>query len=390
MGQSKKCQLGNNQKEVIDEAQQEGKTVISQRTWIVATSKIQNWTNNFKSTKGAPYYVVTQWRMIQDPMRCSLNKVPLHRTCPAAKVLGVFSRLQRMRRGSQRRCVSVHSEKNARCSQIVEITWSCVPSNLGTPTRFWKTKMMDNIPDLVVPLERNLYGHPSAGFLCEPKLAEVLSEERWERVPGWECLYMHRPRGLFTTVYVLETSSGKTACWNPMLMGKGRLGRTNPDYWPSTRGTCAARKYVLSAFMHCALARIPVSSPHLRCTLSSSQFSFISKISDRKVIGHCPSEPLKSPWCAFHIVCNCTNTQIRTKDITHFSSGEQIYNSRCATNCTSCWTSRCNCSSASARTWVVSLALLPEQHLPQVTSPNPFKMKVEHMLCLSRTAMMRI
>ena len=38
------------------------------------------------------------------------------------------------------------------------------------------TKSLSNIEDLVVPLERNLYGHPLAGLLWEGQFEEVLLE----------------------------------------------------------------------------------------------------------------------------------------------------------------------------------------------------------------------
>ena len=52
------------------------------------------------------------------------------------------------------------------------------------------------------PLERILYGHPLAGLLWERQFAEVLLELRWEKVPNWECLFVHRQQGLFLSVHV--------------------------------------------------------------------------------------------------------------------------------------------------------------------------------------------
>ena len=51
-----------------------------QRSWTLCHLKIPNWTINCRSTRGASYHVVIQWRMVQDPMQFSLNKVLLHRT----------------------------------------------------------------------------------------------------------------------------------------------------------------------------------------------------------------------------------------------------------------------------------------------------------------------
>ena len=54
-----------------------------------------------------------------------------------------------------------------------------------------------NIEDPVVPLERNLYGLPLAGFLRERQFGEVLLEFGWEKETNWECLFVHRKQGLF-------------------------------------------------------------------------------------------------------------------------------------------------------------------------------------------------
>ena len=44
--------------------------------------------------------------------------------------------------------------------------------------------------DPVVPLERNLYGHPLAGLLWERQFEKVLLEHGWEKVPNWECFFV--------------------------------------------------------------------------------------------------------------------------------------------------------------------------------------------------------
>ena len=56
--------------------------------------------------------------------------------------------------------------------------------------------------DPVVPLERNLYGHPLAGLLWERQFEKILLQCGWEKVSNWECLFGHRRKGLFLSVYV--------------------------------------------------------------------------------------------------------------------------------------------------------------------------------------------
>ena len=56
--------------------------------------------------------------------------------------------------------------------------------------------------DPVVPLERNLYGHPLAGLLWERQFEKILLKHGWEKIPNWECLFVHREKGLFLSVFV--------------------------------------------------------------------------------------------------------------------------------------------------------------------------------------------
>ena len=49
-----------------------------------------------------------------------------------------------------------------------------------------------SMEDPVVPLERNLYGHPLAGLLWERQFEKILLKYGWEKVPNWECLFVHR------------------------------------------------------------------------------------------------------------------------------------------------------------------------------------------------------
>ena len=73
--------------------------------------------------------------------------------------------------------------------------WICLPRHK------WP-KSWSSIEDPVVPLERNLYGHPLAGLLWERQFEKVLVEHGWEKVSDWECLFVHREKRLFLTVYV--------------------------------------------------------------------------------------------------------------------------------------------------------------------------------------------
>ena len=54
----------------------------------------------------------------------------------------------------------------------------------------------------MVPLERNVYGHPLAGLLWKRHFEEVPLELGWETVPNCESLFVQRRQGFFLSVCV--------------------------------------------------------------------------------------------------------------------------------------------------------------------------------------------
>ena len=86
------------------------------------------------------------------------------------------------------------------------------------PKHKWP-KSWSSMEDPVVPLERNLYGHPLAGLLWEMEFEKVLLKHGWEKVPSWECLFVHREegQGLFLSVFVDDIKQfGKKQSIDPM------------------------------------------------------------------------------------------------------------------------------------------------------------------------------
>ena len=76
----------------------------------------------------------------------------------------------------------------------------------------------------MVPPERNLYGHPLAGLLWERQFEEVLLELGWEKVPNWECLFVHRKQGYFLSVHVDDIMAGKKQKKAPMWKKMKKCG----------------------------------------------------------------------------------------------------------------------------------------------------------------------
>ena len=84
------------------------------------------------------------------------------------------------------------------------------------PRHEWP-KSWSSMEDPVVPLERNLYGHPFAGLLWERQYEKIQLKFVWEKVSNLECLFVHREKGLFLSVCVDDIKlAGKKQNINPM------------------------------------------------------------------------------------------------------------------------------------------------------------------------------
>ena len=77
----------------------------------------------------------------------------------------------------------------------------CLDIWIRLPRHEWP-KSWSSMEDPIVPLERNLHGYPWAGLLWERQFEKVLLKHGWEKVSNCECLFVHREKGLFLSVYV--------------------------------------------------------------------------------------------------------------------------------------------------------------------------------------------
>ena len=78
----------------------------------------------------------------------------------ATKIMDIISRLPGCD-GQAADAVSFHTQvKNGRCSQIIEDSKIGVSRHLDSSTTTQWRKSWSSMEDPIVPLERNLYGHP--------------------------------------------------------------------------------------------------------------------------------------------------------------------------------------------------------------------------------------
>ena len=142
----------------------------------------------------------------------------------AAKVMDIISRLSGCD-GQAADAVSAYTQvKMEDAPKLLKFHKSeCPDIWIGLPRHKWP-KSWSSMEDPVVPLERNLYGHPLAGLLWERQFEEILLKYGWEKVFNWECSFVHREEGLFLSVSVDDIKlAGKKQNINPMESTQQRL-----------------------------------------------------------------------------------------------------------------------------------------------------------------------
>ena len=103
----------------------------------------------------------------------------------AAKIMDIISRLP----GCDGQAADAVSAKNQvkmeDAHKLFKIPQSeCPDIWIRLPRHKWP-KSCSSMEDPVVPLERNLYGHPLAGLLWEKQFEKILLKYGWEKVPIW-------------------------------------------------------------------------------------------------------------------------------------------------------------------------------------------------------------
>ena len=135
----------------------------------------------------------------------------------AAKVMDIISRLPGCA-GQAADAVSAYTQVIMEdAPKLLKIPESeCPDIWIRLPRHKWP-KSWSSMEDPVVPLERNLYSHSLAGLLWERHFEKSLLQHGWEKVPNWECLFVHRGKGLFLSVYVDDIKlAGKKQNIEPM------------------------------------------------------------------------------------------------------------------------------------------------------------------------------
>ena len=135
----------------------------------------------------------------------------------AAKIMDIISRLPACS-GQAADAVSVCTQvKMEDAPKLLKLPKTeCPDIWIRLPRHKWP-KSWSSMDDPVVLRERNLYGHLLAGLLWERQFGNILLKYGWEKVSSRECLFVHREKGLFSSVYVDDIKlAGKKRNINPM------------------------------------------------------------------------------------------------------------------------------------------------------------------------------
>ena len=113
----------------------------------------------------------------------------------AAKVMDIISRLPGCA-GQAADAVSAYTQvKMKDAPKLLKIPKSECPDIWIRPPRHKWRKSWSSVEDPVVPLERNLYGHPLAGLLWERQIEKILLQHGWEKASvkrgySYLCMWM--------------------------------------------------------------------------------------------------------------------------------------------------------------------------------------------------------
>ena len=77
-----------------------------------------------------------------------------------------------------------------------------------------------------------MYGHPSAGLLWERQFEKILVKHGWEKVSNWECLFVHREKGLFLSVIFPGSRISKDIVDNYRTMFESRISAERIEKLP--------------------------------------------------------------------------------------------------------------------------------------------------------------
>ena len=118
------------------------------------------------------------------------------------------------------------------------------------PPRSRRPKSWDTIEDQVVPLERVIYGRPLAELWWVTAIRKYFCWRIEQKVPEWECWYLHRKNVLFLSlcVDVLNIGIAQEKLSNMWAKPKRKVGLEDP------------KPFINQVYLACAQREVQVNN----------------------------------------------------------------------------------------------------------------------------------
>ena len=196
------CEKSQEQKEGHQRVTENNNKVHFATLMVICHLKNAELEPKLQSTMAELCSMVTLYKTTLEPAQFFTEQGSSASQMTAAKVMDVSARLPACD-GQAADALSAYTQEKLKDGpRLLKIPKSeCPDVWIRLPKHKW-LRSWEYIEDLVVPLERNLYGHPLAGLLWERQFEKALMELGWKEVPNWECLFVHRQQGHFLSVWL--------------------------------------------------------------------------------------------------------------------------------------------------------------------------------------------
>ena len=210
---------------------------------------------------------VTSWRMIQDHTQYSLNKDHQHHGWQPQKSWTLFQDYRDAQDKQQPHYPLVPRWKMEDAPTLLKIPKSeCPDIWIRLPKHKWP-KSWSCMEDTVVPLERNLYGHPLAGLSWERQFEKVLLKHVSGQVPNLECFFGNREKKPFLSVLCMvddiKTGWEKTERWPNVekfherrWFGRNQHHSSTMFFWVAIKDKCEISKNIVDNYRNMFESRI--------------------------------------------------------------------------------------------------------------------------------------
>ena len=189
---------------------------ISRHWWICVISRIRSWKLSIKSTKAGrtPMWHCKRWFWFV----CSVHWTRIISiSSDSRKSHGHYIKASGMFRTGSRCSFRLYSGQNGRCSIVIENSKVRLSSYLDTSTIAQMVKIMVQCGRPSRCSRKESVRSPSGRTLMWKAIWESSTGTRLGKVLNWECLYVHREKGLFLSVYVDDIKfAGKKHNIDPM------------------------------------------------------------------------------------------------------------------------------------------------------------------------------